>query len=38
MRELQVSEVASAVERLFVEANVDLYENMLERLRAAINE
>lgn len=38
MREVQVSAVASAVESLFIDANRNLPEGMVERLKNAINE
>jgi fumarate hydratase subunit alpha len=38
MRELQVSEIAAAVERLFVDANINLGEGVLKRLESAVDE
>lgn len=38
VRELPVTEITAAVERLFVEANTDISGGTLERLRAAVDE
>jgi fumarate hydratase subunit alpha len=38
MREVQVADVAGAVERLFIDANVNLSESVRERLKRAIDE
>lgn len=38
MREVQVSAVAAAVERLFIDANINLPESVVERFKGAIDE
>jgi fumarate hydratase subunit alpha len=38
MRELDVAAITSAVEELFIAANIDLPESVMERLKGAIDE
>ena len=33
MREVQAADIAAAVEKLFIDANIDLHADVLDRLR-----
>ena len=36
MREVPVTDIAAAVEKLFIEANIDLHPDVLDRLTIAV--
>ena len=38
MREVPVTDIAAAVEKLFIEANIDLHPDVLDRLTIAVGE